>query len=407
MNAPSVAVLVPAHNEQETISDTVWAARCQTYPISQVIVVADSCSDDTASLARTAGATVIEVDHAHKGSAQNTGLGYVATDIVIGFDGDTVPDRHCVEHVVRRMERDALAGASTAVLPIQISGFLIRSRRYAYALGTRWWRVMQAAVGRVSVLSGACYAFRTDVLRSIGGFSSVPISEDRDITWRMHGAGHRIGFVPRAVVYTLEPETLMVYRRQVERWAAGFFQVMAGHRGQMRSPRSAFVIGTGLVDLLAAPFAYAAMVLGVAHNPAYLRVLCLWAAAYAVVSTTVVATHVGPRRAIAGFFPHLVMNTFDKYLYLKAFVREWVLDSHYTGWTGRHGRSANVTPITGARIIDVTWWLCIALAVYVLALGLVWPPFWLTVAALLVAPWVAMFSVPAADRYDPIGEATP
>jgi cellulose synthase/poly-beta-1,6-N-acetylglucosamine synthase-like glycosyltransferase len=48
----SVAVVVPAHNEAATIEQTVRSCLHQTYPVAQMIVVADNCTDPTAVLAR-------------------------------------------------------------------------------------------------------------------------------------------------------------------------------------------------------------------------------------------------------------------------------------------------------------------------------------------------------------------
>lgn len=55
-----VAVVIPAHNEALMIADTVMALRSQVQPTTRIIVVADNCTDETADLARTAGATVVE-----------------------------------------------------------------------------------------------------------------------------------------------------------------------------------------------------------------------------------------------------------------------------------------------------------------------------------------------------------
>jgi cellulose synthase/poly-beta-1,6-N-acetylglucosamine synthase-like glycosyltransferase len=58
--AGSIAVLVPAHNESAGIAGTIKHIREQLRPQDMVLVVADNCSDNTASLARDSGATVVE-----------------------------------------------------------------------------------------------------------------------------------------------------------------------------------------------------------------------------------------------------------------------------------------------------------------------------------------------------------
>jgi poly-beta-1,6-N-acetyl-D-glucosamine synthase len=68
-----VTVLVPAHDEGDRITDTLAGLRRQTLPPDRVLVVADNCSDDTAALARAAGAEVLETvgNRAKKAGALN------------------------------------------------------------------------------------------------------------------------------------------------------------------------------------------------------------------------------------------------------------------------------------------------------------------------------------------------
>ena len=57
--APTIAILIPAHNESAGITQTI-AAILATSPTAQITVVADNCDDDTAALAREAGVKVAE-----------------------------------------------------------------------------------------------------------------------------------------------------------------------------------------------------------------------------------------------------------------------------------------------------------------------------------------------------------
>ena len=58
-----LAILMPAHNESLVIAETIKTLIPTLKSASQIIVVADNCSDDTASIARNLGATVIERHH--------------------------------------------------------------------------------------------------------------------------------------------------------------------------------------------------------------------------------------------------------------------------------------------------------------------------------------------------------
>ena len=80
---PRVGVLVPAHNESSGILPTLAQARAQMEPGDRLLVVADNCSDDTAAVARAAGAEVSE-----RSDLQHRGKGYALAHGVLRFESD-------------------------------------------------------------------------------------------------------------------------------------------------------------------------------------------------------------------------------------------------------------------------------------------------------------------------------
>jgi len=88
------AVLIPAHDEREGIEATVIEVRSQLRSSDRLIVIADNCTDDTADVARAAGAEVItrtEPDHRGKGYALAFGIDHLESDppdVVIIVDAD-------------------------------------------------------------------------------------------------------------------------------------------------------------------------------------------------------------------------------------------------------------------------------------------------------------------------------
>ena len=92
--SPTVAVLVPAHDEAAQIGETVAALTSQLPEAGRLLVVADNCSDDTAALAARAGASVVERrdrERIGKGFAISYGLRHLdpdPPDVVIVVDAD-------------------------------------------------------------------------------------------------------------------------------------------------------------------------------------------------------------------------------------------------------------------------------------------------------------------------------
>lgn len=350
MARPSATVLIPAHNEAETVYRLVRACTEQAYPLEDIIVVADSCTDDTAQKAWEAGATrVLEVDYKDKALSQNAALWDIWSDVIIGFDGDTIPEPDCIELMIRDIE-DGYDATCATVLPIQPRGFWIRARRFAYALGRRWWRLCQAQVGRIQVLTGAAYVFKTAAIKGVGGFPGGLISADMDATWALHRAKRKLGYAGDAIALTYDPETFHVYKQQMRRWSSGYFQNMAKYRRELLHPKSMLVVWTALFDLCCL-FAYEVGFVVALVTGHYLLVksLGIWLGAHAIITTILVATVVGPKEAVLGYFPYLIVNYYNKWLYLCAFVREWILGRHYSSWTGRQGRKTVITKMTRKR----------------------------------------------------------
>ena len=89
-----LAVVVPAHNESEGLVPTLQDIKAQLGPRDLLVVIADNCTDDTASIARAAGAEVIERNdpvRRGKGYALDFGIRHLATeppDVVVFIDAD-------------------------------------------------------------------------------------------------------------------------------------------------------------------------------------------------------------------------------------------------------------------------------------------------------------------------------
>ncbi len=345
----SVTILVPAHNEAEHIEATVRAAVEQSRPADRVLVVADACTDNTADIARAAGAEVIEASCGRKAGAQNVGLNVIDTDLIVGVDADTQLAPDALQIMVEHLEATGADGTCATVLPLQRGGLFVRSRRFEYALARAWWKWAQAQVGRVYVLSGCGFAIRTEALRAIGGFSDRHISEDTHTTWQLYRAGFKLTYTPAALSYSLEPETLASYRGQIRRWSAGSFQVMAEYWREFRRPTVLLVVGTALLDLVLLPITYVSAAVLASRSPAFRGILLAVMVAWFAITLTLVARVVGWREALACFVPHKIVSPINRFTYAWAMVRELVLGRHYGSWTGRQGRAKVITPMSPLR----------------------------------------------------------
>src|SRR5690606_13349458 len=108
---PRVAVVIPAHNEQAVLGRTLAALMPHLASRDRVLVVADNCKDDTATVARESGAVCIErTDAARrgKGYALDAGVNALRADppeIVIFTDADVEVRPGALDELVRQAQR--------------------------------------------------------------------------------------------------------------------------------------------------------------------------------------------------------------------------------------------------------------------------------------------------------------
>jgi glycosyltransferase involved in cell wall biosynthesis len=100
----STDIIIPAHDEGESIS-SVLSAITQSDSIGRVIVVADSCSDDTIERAMEYTSSVMPIHAQDKGTAMSVGLDYVTSPYVAFCDGDLYGLRS--DHITRLCSKDA------------------------------------------------------------------------------------------------------------------------------------------------------------------------------------------------------------------------------------------------------------------------------------------------------------
>jgi hypothetical protein len=139
-----VVILVPAHDEEALVARCVRSLLAQTYPLAQVVVVADNCTDGTAAEAAAAGAHVLvreDADARGKGHALRFGIAAVMrewpeTDAIAVVDADSIADPQWLARMVRPFERGAVAVQGESLLiddgtprtTLRVAAFLLINR---------------------------------------------------------------------------------------------------------------------------------------------------------------------------------------------------------------------------------------------------------------------------------------
>lgn len=219
---PRILVLIPAHDEENDIAETIDSVLAQTHGAGGIVVIADNCTDRTAAVAREQGVAVIETveNAARKAGALNQAYERFAPgfDYVLQVDADTTLHPRFLEEALAEIEADpSLAGVCARFFAKPAAGLLRRLQAMEFV---RYENVCDRRQGRVSVLSGSATLLRTAALPAKPWLEGSLV-EDYALTLYLRRSGFEVRAGRRAFAYTDTMPTIGRLWRQRLRWERG------------------------------------------------------------------------------------------------------------------------------------------------------------------------------------------
>jgi 1,2-diacylglycerol 3-beta-glucosyltransferase len=261
------AVLVPAHDEEAVIADTLAALAHLDHDHYTVHVVADHCTDRTVELVKAAGVDVRENASGArgKGPALQWLLGEVladadregrAVDAVVVVDADTLVAPGFLAAASARLAAGAVVvqGQYRVRDPGQSTATALRSAALAVRHHLR--PLGRTTIGGSCGLFGNGMVFVADVLRARQW--SDHLTEDIELQNELLIDGIRVGYEPDAVVEAAMPTTLAAARTQNERWERGRIELARRFVPQLaalarRDPSMRVAAADGILDHVVPP----------------------------------------------------------------------------------------------------------------------------------------------------------
>jgi len=221
-----ISIIIPAKNEEETISSCIESVLENSYPWKEIIVVDDGSEDNTYLVAKkyeeTGIVKVVRKDPSgYKASSMNYGLLFTEGEIVLSLDADTLISRDSLEWVARYFEDERLvAGSGNLRVLNRDVNLLTRLQAYEYFISFDMGRRTQSLLRTLLIIPGAAAIYRRSLLESLG-FIDRTIAEDFDVTLKFHKVKGRLIFMPEVLAWTDVPSHWRSWMKQRIRWSRG------------------------------------------------------------------------------------------------------------------------------------------------------------------------------------------
>ncbi|MEK0218365.1 glycosyltransferase family 2 protein [Bifidobacterium mongoliense] len=238
---PKVTIVVPAHNEEIVIAQTVRAILDLHYPADrvEVLLFADNCNDHTArEMRRIAGlpqyrnreVKIIErVGSGGKAGVLNDALNIAHGDYIGVYDADAMPETNALYFLVNKLNEDparymAVFGRNKTRNAKQ--NFLTKCINQEVVVTQRVQHCAVWHMFKIGRIPGTNFIINRDFAKSIGGWSDGALTEDTDISFKIMQSGKLIALAYNSEAFQQEPERVHDYYFQRLRWAKGNYQVV-------------------------------------------------------------------------------------------------------------------------------------------------------------------------------------
>jgi cellulose synthase/poly-beta-1,6-N-acetylglucosamine synthase-like glycosyltransferase len=218
---PTVSILIPAHNEESVIENTVKSflniKYCNSY---EIIVIAHNCNDNTAINANIDNRIkVIEYNYGNtKGDALNYGIKFASGDIICVCDADAEVKKDFLTKSMQVMSNKNLDG-----LQIQVrsknKGFMADMTDIEFIIHGKLKQYLFSK-GSFSILGGCGQFIKRKYLDDIGYWSNS-LADDTELSIRLLEHGCKIGYTDKVEIYQEAVLNLKDYLTQRARWCHG------------------------------------------------------------------------------------------------------------------------------------------------------------------------------------------
>lgn len=225
--------IIPAHNEAAVVANLVESLKNQDYPkeLYDIYVIADNCTDNTAQIARDAGAIVYErFDETKKtkGFALQWFLAQkieenAPYDALCVFDADNIADKGFLRAMNKKLCQGEEVVQGYRDIKNPSDNWITAGYAIFYWTMNRFYHLARYNIGLSPLLNGTGFMVKFDVIKPTG-WDTKTLTEDIEFSLKNIIEGRKLGWATDAIVYDEQPTGFKQSWSQRTRWTVGHIQ---------------------------------------------------------------------------------------------------------------------------------------------------------------------------------------
>ena len=227
--------IIPAHNEEKVIQSLISSLKKQNYPkeLYDIYVIADNCTDQTASIARDAGAIVYErfdPEHKTKGHALQWFLQQkieedAPYDAFCIFDADNIVDQNFLTAMNKKLCQGEEVVQGYRDIKNPADSWITAGYAIFYWTMNRFYHLARYNLGLSPLINGTGFMVKFSVIKP-EGWKTKTLTEDIEFSLKRIIAGKKLGWATDAIVYDEQPVGFKQSWSQRSRWTVGHIQCL-------------------------------------------------------------------------------------------------------------------------------------------------------------------------------------
>ena len=232
--------IIPAHNEENVVANLIESLKKQDYPkeLYDIYVIADNCTDNTAKIAKEAGAIVYErfdEEKKTKGYALQWFLAQkiqedAPYDAFCVFDADNIADKNFLKAMNKKLCQGENVVQGYRDIKNPTDNWITAGYAIFYWTMNRFYHLARYNLGLSPLLNGTGFMVRFDVIKPTG-WDTKTLTEDIEFSLKNIIDGRKLGWATDAIVYDEQPTGFKQSWSQRSRWTVGHIQCMKEYTG--------------------------------------------------------------------------------------------------------------------------------------------------------------------------------